>query len=182
MTSSICIKIKNPGGIYQSRFRRMEARNEPPKPFIAILISATTTQNIQKSPLSPKTHPLAPIPNTSSPKINSSSFSPCPSYPQSPPLYNKIKIMRNYILLCLSFFFLLTLNGQESAIKGWVRDNVTEQGLVGGKAAGGGDHGHGHRCRWPFLHQRFGSGQVPAGVFLYGVQGGDAAQCAHYFG
>ena len=39
--------------------------------------------------------------------------------------------MRKYILLGLLFFFLLILNAQESAIKGWVRDNVTEQGLIG---------------------------------------------------
>ncbi len=39
--------------------------------------------------------------------------------------------MRNFIILLLQFFFLLTLNAQESAIKGWVRDNVTEQGLIG---------------------------------------------------
>lgn len=39
--------------------------------------------------------------------------------------------MRKYILLGLLFFFLLNLNAQESAIKGWVRDNVTEQGLIG---------------------------------------------------
>lgn len=39
--------------------------------------------------------------------------------------------MRIYIFLCFYFLFLLTAKSQESAIKGWVRDNVTEQGLIG---------------------------------------------------
>ncbi|MBK8110751.1 MAG: carboxypeptidase-like regulatory domain-containing protein [Saprospiraceae bacterium] len=39
--------------------------------------------------------------------------------------------MRIYIFLCFYFLFLLTAKSQESAIKGWVRDNITEQGLIG---------------------------------------------------
>ena len=53
--------------------------------------------------------------------------------------------MRKYILLGFTvFLFLLNLNARNLPSKGWVRDNVTEQGLIrdygNGKAASRNNH------------------------------------------
>lgn len=50
------------------------------------------------------------------------------------------------------------------------------------KAAGCCDHGHSDGCRRTLLYQRHGGRQVPARVFIHGIQGRDSAQCADHFG